>query len=206
MMIPNASSCTHLLTQSFFIVSICCLFKLGSGARYICHFRGLLECPTHPLAKLGRPTASCNEPPTNLKVMVGSRQATRTTACAAGAAKAGSAATGVLDDDERAPVAPPGGSAGAGAAETSVLEDGERAPFGCSAEAGAASPRRRGCSMTATRWRERGARNPEAQPRPALRRWGARDGEHSAMSRELVAKRQRKLNHVTGTVGSSVAS
>ena len=82
----------------------------------------------------------------------------------------------MLDDDECAPAAPPGGSAGAGAAETSVLEDGERAPFCSSTEAGAATM---------------GVRE---------------DGERSAMSGELVAKRKSKLNQVTGTVGSSVAS
>ena len=60
----------------------------------------------------------------------GSRQATETTAGAAGSAEAGAAATGVLDDGERAPL---GSSAEAGAAarraHRNVLVNLEKAIF-----------------------------------------------------------------------------
>ena len=81
-----------------------------AGASYICPF--LLERPGSP--KLGWPICDKSPGPTKqskLNVMVGpgqAWQATGITAGAAGSDEAGAAATGVLDDCERAP---PGGSA-----------------------------------------------------------------------------------------------
>ena len=93
---------------------------------------------------------SCDKPPTNLKVMVGVKQATETT----GEQRAAGPGRGLwLDEGERAPTggsakaragakgerAPPDGSAEARAAATWGLDDGERAPPGGSAEAMAAA-------------------------------------------------------------------
>ena len=83
------------------------------------------------LAKQSQASPSCDEPPTNLKVMVGVK------ASNGNHGQSGGPGRGLWrDDGERAP---PGGSAEAGAAATGKLDNGERAPPGGSAEARAAA-------------------------------------------------------------------
>ena len=124
----------------------------------------------------------------------------RPAARAGGSAEAGAAAA---MDAMKASAPPPGGSAEAGAAARGVREDGEHFPG--PAEAGAA----------ATNGRDDGGER--APPGGSAEAGAGRsgivaamgvldDGERSAMSRELVAKRRSESNRVTGTVGSRVAS
>ena len=77
------------------IVSICCFSN--SGAAYIFPFF------SNGPANRSRAGPSYDEPTTNLKVMVGARQATGTTVGAAGSAEAEGAATPVLDSDDGDP-------------------------------------------------------------------------------------------------------
>ena len=94
------------------------------------------------------------------------------------------AATKLLDNDKRGPTS---GSADAGAAATRVLDDGARAPPGGSAKAGAA----------ATKVLDYGERAP---PGGSAKAGAGRldDGESSAISRELVAKRRCEANRYSG--------
>ena len=103
------------------------------------------------------------------------------------------AATKLLDNDKRGPTS---GSADAGAAATRVLDDGARAPPGGSAKAGAA----------ATKVLDYGERAPPGGSAASAKAGAGRldDGESSAISRELVAKRQCDANLYTGEQGGQL--
>ena len=182
-------------------------------------------------AQPSQPGPSCDESQTNLKVMVGVKARNGNHGRSCGPAEAGVEATGIRDDSERAPPGgsaeagaaatrvrdysertPPGGSSESGAAATGRREDGEHASPGGSAEAGAAASRvRNDCERTpldgsakagpaATNVLDDGERAPPGGSAEA----GAgrlNDGESSAISRELVAKRRCEANRYSEEQG-----
>ena len=148
MTIPNASSCTRLLTPSFSLYRF--VVSRTSGAQYICP----LSSRTAQRTIAGPAQAVTSHRPIS-KSWWGSRQETRTTARAAGPAKTSDARTA----SARHPAAQP--------------RPGRRRRGGsmtASARHPAAQPRpgrrrRPRDAMTAS------ARHPAARPRPELRRW-----------------------------------